>query len=231
MKHRVIRKVEVSSLFWKDLNDWRKHPEYAKIRANIGAMVSSVMRGEPGGDISFRGLDAWEGVRHLHVGSKLILFTAYPDDETLRICALKKHDFYGFKRERKSMANNAANVVLRAAFAASQPFPDWGKINWRDPAEILTHPELREISREALDSLYQELAQEGEDFVRLRKATEGMTDRNAARVADAWLDDLLTAEAAVQSVILERARYRHAHTPSELLTTWSGSETSLQGGP
>lgn len=220
MRQRVIRKVEVSSLFWKDLDDWRRHPDYAKIRGNIGAMVAAVMRGEPGGDLPFRGLDAWEGVRHLHVGSKLVLFTAYPDEETVRICALKKHDFYGFKRERKSMANNAANVVLRAALSAAQPFPDWGRITWRDPSEIPDHPELREVSREALDSLYQELAQEGEDFSRLRKATEGMTAKNASRVADAWLEDLLVAEAAVQTIILERARYRHAHTPPEIFTVW-----------
>ncbi len=223
MSQRIIKKVEVSPLFWKDLSDWRKNPDYAKVRGNIGAMIGKVMRGEPGGEAPFRGNDAWEDVRHIHVGAKLVLFATYPDEETIRICALKKHDFYGFKRERKSMATNAANVILRAAMAETKPFPDWGKITWKDPAELLDHPELPELSREALDALYQDLAQEGEDFTRLRRATEGMTDRNASRVADAWLDDLLKAEARVQDVILARARHRHDHSPAELFTRWEES--------
>lgn len=220
MKQRIIKRVEVSSLFWKDLGDWRKHPEYPKIRASIGQFVANVMRGEPGGDISFAGLNSWDGVRHLHVPAKLILFTAYPDDSTVRICALKKHDFYGFKRERKSMSHNAVRVVHRAREAPAQPFPNWNQIIWRDPAEVPGHPELRELSRESLDALYQQIAQESEDFALLRRATDGMSERNAARIADAWLDDLLTAEAAVQEMILERARYRHGHTPPEVMTSW-----------
>lgn len=221
MSNRKITKVEVSALFWRDLDDWRKHAEYHKIRGAIGDMVERVMRGEPGGDLPFQGLSTWGGVRHMHVGAKLVVFTAYPDNDTLRICALKKHDFYGFKRERKSMAVNAAHVILRAALAEPKPFPDWGRFTWKDPSEVPDHPELKEMSREALDALYQDVVREGEDFGKLRKATEGMTDKNASRIADAWLEDLLKAENAVQSAILERARYRHDHTPTELFERWS----------
>lgn len=217
---KKISKVEVSALFWKDLDDWRRHPEYAKIRANIAGLVERVLRGEPGGDVGFTGLSAWEGVKHMHVGQKLIVFTAYPQDDTLRICALKKHDFYGFKRERKSMAANAASVVLRAAMSPAKTFPDWGKVSWKDPADILSHPELMEHSRDALDTLYQEIVEEGDSFARLRRATDGMSETNANRIAEAWLEDLLRAEEKVQTVILARARHRHAHTPAEAFTRW-----------
>ena len=218
---KKISKVEVSALFWKDLDDWRRHPEYAKIRANIAGLVERVLRGEPGGDVGFTGLSAWDGVKHMHVGQKLIVFTAYPKDDTLRICALKKHDFYGFKRERKSMAANAARVILRAAAAVPKPFPDWNKISWKDPSEVIDHPELAEMSRDALDALYQDIAEEGDTFKKLRRATEGMTEKNAARVADAWLEDLLRAENAVQAAILKRARHRHLSTPKETFTSWA----------
>lgn len=220
MTQRRITKVEASPLFWKDLADWRKHPEYVKIRGNIGGMVARLMRGEPGGDVGFQGLHLWDGIKHLHVGAKLVVFTAYPQEDTLRICALKKHDFYGFKKERKSLAGNAASVVHRAAAASAKPFPDWGRISWKDPAEIIDHPELLEISRESLDRLYQEIAQEGDDFVLLNRATAGMSDKNASRVADAWLTDLLRAEAAVQEALLVRDRHRHDHSPAEIFTGW-----------
>lgn len=222
---RKIKKVEVSSLFWNDLSDWRKHPGYPKIRADIGGMVSKMMRGEFAGDSPFRN-KVWEDVRHLHVSSKLIVFLTYPDEETVKICALKKHDFYGFKNNRSNIERNSASVILRSAIAQSKPFPDWGRMSWRDPSEILDHPELLEMSREALDTLYQEICQEGEDFLKLRKATEGMTDKNASRIADAWLEDLMRAEGVVQDAILKKARYRHEHTPEDLLTQWSLSSDS-----
>lgn len=221
MTQRTIRRVEVSSLFWRDLDDWRRHPDYDRIRADVAGMVGRMMRGEPAGDAPFRGASFWGGVRHMHVAAKLIVFLTYPDEETVRLCAIKKHDFYGFRSERKSLAANAASVVLRSALSEPQPYPDWGRLSWRDPADILTSAELRELSRDALDALYREVVEEGESFGRLRRATEGMTDRNAARVADAWIEDLLRAEAAVQAVILERASHRHAHTPPEVLTGWA----------
>lgn len=220
MTQRQVKKIEVSALFWKDLDSWRKHPDYQKIRANIGDFVNKVMRGQPGGDVNFKGNPLWEDVRHLHVGSKLIAFMRYTDDDTLRICALKKHDFYGFKNERKSMAGNAARVILNASVSASRAFPDWGKLTWKDPSELHNHPEIREMSREALDTLYQDIAEEGETFARLEKATEGMSEKNADRIADSWLADLLVAEQQVQEVILMRARYRHDHTPAKIFTDW-----------
>lgn len=219
-----IKKIEVSPLFWKDLADWRKLPEYPKIRANIGAFVAAITRGESGGEMGFRGVKMWEDIKHLHVGSKLVLFTKTTDEDTIRICALKKHDFYGFKRERKSMAGNAVGVILRAAVADPKPSPDWGKISWSDPSDIHAHPELRELSRDALDALYQEVAEEGETFEKLDRATSGMSEKNALRVADAWLGDLLRAEKEIQDAILFRARLRNDRTPASTFTSWVPAE-------
>ena len=221
MNQRKIKKVEVSKLFWRDLDDWRKHPEYHKIRSHIGKMVEKVMNGDPGGDVPFMGNPVWEDIRHIHVGQKLVMFTRYTDDETLRICALKKHDFYGFRRERKNQASNAAQVILRAAMAAASPFPEWGKISWKDPSEIPDHPELKELSRDSLDKLYQEIMEEGEEFTRLRTAISGMSDKNAERISDGWLEDLLKAESAVQEMILTKARHRKDNTPPDIFTAWN----------
>lgn len=115
-QNRTITKVEVSDLFWKDLAKWRSSKEYPAIRAGIADMVLAAARGGNGGDKNFTGGNKiWTGIRHKHLPAKLILFTMYPDGDTMRICALKKHDFYGFKNERKSRAADAAHKVRNAA--------------------------------------------------------------------------------------------------------------------
>lgn len=219
MSTRTITKVEVSKLFWKDLAKWRSHKDYWTIRRQIGEMVGKVAAGEPGGDNPFSG-KLWTGIRHMHVAAKLIVFSTYTDDETLRICALKKHDFYGFKRERKSLAENAAQKIRTAADSPAVASPGWSTIKWADPGEIPGHPELPECSREALDDLYQEILEEADTLERLERQIGTLSARTGQRVAEAWIESLIEAQEAVEAQILKAARRQPDSLPALEFERW-----------
>lgn len=220
MSARKITKVEISKLFWKDLAKARNNPDYWTIRKQIGEMVSKAAAGEPGGDNPFSG-KRFSGIRHMHVAAKLIVFTTYPDDDTMRICALKKHDFYGFKRERKGMAEKAAQKIWNASNSPAVRSPGWGSIKWSDPGEIPGHPELPECSSETLNALYQEVLDEIDSLEKLDAQISGMSNRTGQRVAESWIESLIEAQEAVEMQILKQARRKPDALPVAEFERWA----------
>lgn len=217
---RPVRRVETSPLFWRDLESYRNTPLYPFIRSSISRFLGKVIKGENGGDAPFTGNTIWGDVRHLHVFKKKeVLFITYHDD-AVRLCAIKPHTFYGYRSEKKSMAGKAAEVIIRSSTTAPQPFPDYKRINWTDPAQIITSPDLLGLSRDGLDLLLREIDEESENFRRLVSVTEKMTPENQKRVSNAWLEDLVAAHERVAQTILIRAGYRHSHTPLSVFEGW-----------
>jgi hypothetical protein len=205
--NRTIAKVEVSGLFWKDLSKLRNTSDYWSIRKNIGQFVLRLGQGEPGGEKGFRN-SVWGDAKHVHVGSNAILFNTFPESDTLKLCALRNHAFYNFKGGRKNQDGPAAAKVATAAGGPSLSSPGWPQLRWSDPAEIAGHPEFAELSREGIEAVYRDVLDEGQDLTRLTRQIDGMSDRNAARVADGWLNSLIDAEAACEKQLLAIARRR-----------------------
>lgn len=217
--NRTITKVEVSGLFWKDLSKLRNTADYWSIRKNIGQFVLKLSRGEPGGDKGFRN-PVWGSARHIHVGSNAILFNTFPEPDTLKLCALRNHAFYNFKGGRKNQDGAAAAKVNTASASPSLPSPGWTQLRWSDPGEIPGHPEFRELSRDGLDAVYQEVLAEGQSLERLARQIEGMSGRNAARVSDGWLDSLIASEAACEKRLVEVARRGPDHMVAAQFEPW-----------
>ena len=162
----------------------------------------------------------WEGISHMHVAAKLIVFLTYPDADTVRLCALKKHDFYGFGSEKKSVAGDAARKIHNTAAKPPAPSPEWPSLRWSDPGEVAGHPELPELSREALDRLYREILDETDSFSRLERRIEGLHSVAAQRVADRWMDDLSLAQEAVEDAILRIAAMKRRHLLARDFEAW-----------
>lgn len=218
-----VTKIEVSALFWRDLSSWRNHASYFAVRAKIAEMVLRAARGEPAGDAPFSGRKAlWAGIGHAHVGNKLTLFTMRPEDDTLRLCALKKHDFYGFRSERRSQAETAALKIRNAADGPSEPSPGWSALKWRDPSEIPGHPELRELSHDGLRGLYAEILRESETFERLARQARELSPRMRSVLERAWLAGLIEAQSAIEIEILRMAQPVRPHVDPEVFADWSG---------
>lgn len=217
---KKISKVEISSLFWDDLSDLRNHPDYRKLRENIATMVQTMARGDIAGDRAFQGRDVWGSIRHKHIGSKLILFLTHPDADTVRLCAIKKHDFYGFRRERKSRVEDAARKIANAAASPHAPSPGWPSLKWTDPGAIASHPELRELSRDGLETLYQEVLDEIDTLDLLAARVDGMSDKLAKSFTDGWFDGLLEAQAAIEHQLCELARKPKAHLSPAVFDAW-----------
>ena len=185
MAKKPITKVEVAAGFWKDLEAWRRHPDYWAIRRDIARIVQRRAAGEDGGDIPFSGnKDSWGGLNHAHICSKLIVFTGYPEQTTLKLCAVVKHDAYGFRQERKSMANTFAARMQRALTSRPVASPDWSGLKWRDPGDIPGHPELRELSEDGLRGLYQEILDEQDNLEKLQRRMHEMSGALAFLASD-----------------------------------------------
>jgi hypothetical protein len=218
-----VTKIEISSLFWRDLGEWRTHKDYFSVRARIAEMVMRAGAGEPAGDAPFNGRkELWDGIGHTHVGIKLTLFTTRPDGDTLRLCAVKKHDFYGFRSERKGRANDAARKVHNASVSPHDPSPGWSGIRWRDPSEIPAHPELRELSETGLRAPYQDLHTEADRFDRLAEAVKDLSPRMREAVEEAWTSGLIEAIGAVEAEIIRTARSPKAHLEPALFEGLGG---------
>lgn len=218
-----VTKIEVSSLFWRDLSEWRTHKEYFSVRSRIAELVMKAAAGEPAGDAPFNGRKAvWEGIGHAHVGNKLTLFTTRPEGDTLRLCAVKKHDFYGFRNERKGRANDAARKIHNASVSPHAPSPGWSGLKWRDPSEIPSHPELKELSDAGLRSLYDEVTTEADEFAKLAEAVRELSPRMRAAVEEAWVAGLLDAVDAIETEIVRTARRPKPFLEPDRFEGWGG---------
>lgn len=223
MQNRKITKVEVSDLFWKDLAGLRKTPNYWAIRKGIAEMIQAVSRGDPGGDKAFIGdKKGWAGILHKHLPGKIILFTMYPEESTIRLCALKKHDFYGFRNERKSRVEDAIRKVRGAAERPAKRSPEWTSLKWQDPGQIAGNPELVELSRDGLDALYQSILEEQDTFEILarRLERENMSMRLQESFTQSWMDALIEAQGAIEGELVARARRRAPHLEAAAFADW-----------
>lgn len=216
-----VRKVEFSRFFWKNMADWRQHPDIGLIRRNIASVVDRRARGEMAGDVPFKGGQAWNGILHAHVGKKLTLFTAYPSEGVMRICALTKHDFYGFGSERSSIAGNAIKKIRSAIASDPVISPEWTSFRWSSPSDVLRSPEVPELAPARLQALAEDLLVEGHGFERFHRFCAGMTDADAERASDIWIGDLVAAQERVHRVALEMARAPGPFVPPEHFAAWS----------
>ena len=221
MQQPPIKKVEFSKFFWKNMSDWRQHPDILNIRKNMADVVQKRARGEFGGDVAFKGGNHLDGILHCHVGNKLTLFTAYPEPGVMRLVALTKHDFYGFGKERARAVTSAVTKLRNAIAAESVVSPEWGNFSWSKPSDIAGHPEIRELSIGRLSVLSDELMEEAEDFTKFRRACKGMSDSIVAEAFDSWCDDLIVAQDIVSNTLLELSQNRKAYLKPEDLAHWS----------
>lgn len=224
MLRKPITKVEIAGTFWKDLEGWRRHPEYWTIRRDVARIVQHRAAGKDGGDNPFTGgKERWGGLHHAHITSKLIVFTGYPEEGVLKLCAITKHDAYGFRQERKSMAGTFAAKMQRALAAAPVASPEWSGLRWRDPGDIPGHPELPELSDDGLKALYLELHEEQESFARLDRRKAEMSPDLARAFEDAWLEALIEAQEAVQAEVISRLIPRPTRYEPKVFETWHPS--------
>ena len=220
---RTIDKIEVSDLFWKDLGLWRGHGDYFAIRKSIAEMVLLASSGTLAGDKAFTGGRAvWSGIRHKHLPAKLICFTMYPHDHTMRLCAVKKHDFYGVRNERRSRVDDAAHKIRGAAERPAARSPHWAGLRWEHPAELVVHPELPELSADALTRLHADIIAEQDGLVRLERRIEamGLSGERELEFMDAWMSGLCDAQVRVEESLIALATRLPDYLEPEAFEPW-----------
>lgn len=216
-----VTTIEVSPVFWKNLGEWRRTSEYERIRADIARVVAAAAAGEDAGDKPFRN-PAWGNVRHVHVASRLIMFTARPEPGTLRLCAVDLHRNYGIRGAGTAREGVFARRMSLLATGETATRPDWPDIRWTVPGQLLHDPEIGEASNEALLRLRDSLDEEGHSLARMDDYLLVVPEREQARVAGQWIDDLIAARDLVEAEVLRRMdrRLDRAHLAPDDFAAW-----------
>lgn len=230
MTRNTISRVEVSQKFWEDLGKWRKNKAYPQIRRKVAEFIERAASGEVTGEASLKN-KVWAGVRYCKIDRNVALFTMRPEPGVIRLCALEDHGYYGFGGLNTSRETGNANRLRLAAEKPSQPSPQWQSLSWTHPSEIGMHPELPELSRDALDSLYREVLDEAETLFRLREAMTGMSDKQADAFADRWFQGIEDAQQIVEASILDLSSRRVNHLAPQAFKPWLKVEADEMEGP
>lgn len=201
-----VTTVEVSPVFWKNLGEWRRTSEYGRIRADIARVVAAAAAGDNTGERAFRN-PSWGDIRHVHVASKLILFTSRPEQGVLRLCAVDLHRNYGFKGVGNGREVVAARRMSNLARGPSLLRPDWPDIRWTVPGKLLHDPEIQEASSEAVLRLRDELDDESHTLARMEEHLAAVPAVRRDDAATAWIDDLIAARDVVEAEVLSRMRH------------------------
>jgi len=192
-------------LFWKSLEDLRGHPRYSAVRAQLNDLIASKkISNQPVSprDKPFNPSGALAGIWHWACcrNPDIVLFYTI-EEKTLTVAMVGDHHDYSFQGRGMRSAKNTASRIANAIRSPHVPSPEWKSIRWKRPADITVHPDLFELSKEALRALDHILRQElvdGEIFERVYGVS--IYD-STVQEFDAWMDETNSAVEAVSQAL------------------------------
>jgi mRNA-degrading endonuclease YafQ of YafQ-DinJ toxin-antitoxin module len=190
-----IKYVITTALFWKTLAEYRRHGNYLTLRDKIDETVyhkaqdrhHRTQRDKPF-DATSKLRDIW----HTHLSKEfdaVLFYTVAGDDLTLAM--IGNHGDYPNAGKGKSKEAPFAARIWNAVGEGHVPSPEWQKIRWSHPAELLGHRDLPEMDPRVVDALRSEIREEIQSFARFEKLTglDHLDDDNIGEVL-AYLDTL-----------------------------------------
>ena len=201
-----------TDLFWETLREHRQQPYYRALRFKL-LKFAAAKWASPGqasaADRPFRNpalRDIWH-IR-LHQDPEITLFYAKRGSETV-FAMLGDHNDYAWRGINARAEPRTANRVNNSVDRPAAQSPHWATLKWQDPLEILNHPDLPELSREASHLLMQELADEASEPVKFeRRQGFALVDAKEADF-DAYLEDIQRARELVSSLIAKNLPSTH----------------------
>jgi predicted DNA-binding ribbon-helix-helix protein len=205
MKRKITR-IEASVTFWKDLEAVRKESWYTQLRRSIAEFVTEVADGCNAREKGFSN-PKLKGIMHVKLPKGMRLFHVYPESDLLRLCLVVDHSVYGFNGKHMGREARTADKIWRDFEVPVVHSPFWDDMKWKLPSDILSNPEISEMSNTGLNTLLAEIEDESHNFARLIRAlgVKSMDDVSEDQY-DLWAESLIEAQDLVIAKIEENVK-------------------------
>jgi hypothetical protein len=200
-----IERVVFSDLFWKTLEGLRGHSRYPAIRAQIDELVASKMDGNQRmsqRDKPFNPKSSLAGVWHWACCRSPDIVVFYQNDgQTLTMAMVGDHHDYSFQGRGARATDRTATRIANTISNGHVSSPEWKSLSWKRPSDIVSHPDLHELSKDAMRMIASTLRQELDDGA-IFERQYGMSIFDAGSAAfDAWIEETECALEAVGSAL------------------------------
>jgi mRNA-degrading endonuclease YafQ of YafQ-DinJ toxin-antitoxin module len=196
-----IERVVFCDLFWKSLDSLRGHSRYPAIRGQIDELIAFKMDGSQRmslRDKPFNPKGALAGIWHWACcrNPDIVIFYEIRD-QTLTMAMVGDHDDYAFQGRGARASARTATRIANTISNGHVFSPEWRSLSWKRPSDIISHPDLHELSKDAMRSIASTLRQELEDGT-IFERQYGMSIFDAGAAAfDSWIEE---TECALEAV-------------------------------
>jgi hypothetical protein len=209
---QAVPSVTPTDLFWDTLAEHRNQPYYRLLRFRLLTFqVAKMQSADPasGADRPFSN-SVLKGIWHVRLNRdpEVVLFYARRGDETV-LGMLGSHDDYAWRGHNARAEPRTAARVNNAAARGCVPSPRWQTLRWSDPLDLLTHPDVPELSPVALRNLLEEIGDEQNEGARF-ESRNGIAPTEAdEHEFDSYMEDLERAHTFVDSMLNSRTPQVH----------------------
>ncbi|TLX16595.1 hypothetical protein [Rhizobium sp. MHM7A] len=208
-----ITKVVFTDLFWETLSDHRKHSRYRDFRNSIAMCIRHKSQNRSftsASDKPFNADPTLKGIWHCKLSRNpdVILFYRMAEN-TMFLSMIGDHHDYGYNNKGTNAGQVMANRIDQAIARGHVPSPDWDTIKWSTPMELLDHPELAELSLNALGRVHSAIMTEQENFDMLVRV-EGEQRSQLPEVYTPWFEALDAVNDKIEAIIDARRLHKKA---------------------
>jgi hypothetical protein len=209
--------VRFHDLFWRTLEPHRGQGYYPGLRDKLTWFIQrKVETTDPasGRDNYFGAIKALSGIWHFAISRTpdvVIFYTL--DGGHLNLALVGSHHDYPFNGKNLGSSARTAERVHNTIAAGHVPTPGWSTLRWNDPEELLRHPDLPQLSAQALDALTSELVEEMDEGARYRKSKGIPVEDASEEEFDRYFSCLVQVREVVLELRRSRAGMRHWMAP------------------
>lgn len=215
-------RVVHTALFWETLSSYRNNGHYDAIRTKLQAIVQHrATFGTPHPREALFTSGPLRGIWHFHIMRKpnVILFHSFADG-ILSLHMFGDHDDFAYRGVNRKADQRTRNRIDHGSHNDVST-PLWPtRLRWTTPNDLLRHPDLPEMSPEALEEIQDTVEDEFQSLGRRWSLTNGrLLESEPPAVVDAYIEELITLSAAIEDI---QTQQMGAHY--DRLTSWARVE-------
>jgi hypothetical protein len=206
-----LKYLTTTQLFWDTLEKHRGHARYADIRAKIAFCVERKLEDPTfsnSNDQPFLGnASKWlAGIWHAKLAANpdVVLFYTLGGD-TMNLAMIGSHHDYPHSGKNLGKSEGLGRKIRSWVERGHVATPEWSRIKWTVPADVLASPELLDTSMDELERVMDELELElGDAPIYERVHGSALIDQSEEVITE-WLT---TTDAALEAVRQAQTKVR-----------------------
>ena len=213
-----LKFVVTTKEFWDSLAEHRNHSRYPEIRGRIDWFLkqkASNRMMQIGGDSQFSSNAHLMGIGHckLSTNPDVVMFYTTSGD-TINLAMVGSHHDYPHQGKHLQKAEPLGRKIRDSVSRGHVASPEWRKIKWKTPDDILAHRELAETTLDELAVIAEILRSELDDGAIYRETTgKDLLDAEDVNVVEEWLGKTEMALLAVEQAQRSVRENRKANSP------------------